>query len=57
MSGDNFVALEVADINAYAATDKGEKKNNIPLDESNRKLTKADFIYNEQDDCFLCPGG
>ena len=28
-----------------------------PLDESNRKLTKADFIFNAQEDCFTCPGG
>jgi transposase len=57
MSGDNLEALEAADLDAYVATDKGEKKNKIPLGESNRKLSKADFIYNEQDDCFTCPGG
>jgi hypothetical protein len=56
MSGDNLKALEAANLDAYVATDKGEKKNKIPLDESNRKLTKADFIYNERDDCFTCPG-
>ncbi len=57
MSGDNLEALETEDFDAYVATDKGEKKNNIPLNESNRKLIKADFIYNEHDDCFTCPGG
>ncbi len=57
MSGDNLEALASADLDAYVATNKGEKKNKIPLDESNRKLTKVDFIYNEQDDCFTCPGG
>ena len=57
MSGDNLEALEAAGIDAYIATDKGEKKNKISLDESTRKLTKADFIYNEEGDCFTCPGG
>ena len=57
MSGDNLEALESAELDAYIATNKGEKKNKISLDESTRKLTKADFIYNEQDDCFACPGG
>jgi hypothetical protein len=27
MSGDNLKALEAADLDAYVATDKGEKKN------------------------------
>ncbi|MFV9645547.1 MAG: IS1182 family transposase [Desulfobacterales bacterium] len=57
MSADNLEALEAVELDAYVATNKGEKKNKIPLDESNRQLTKADFIYNEQDDCFSCPGG
>jgi len=57
MSGDNLEALEAAKIDAYIATDKGEKKNKDPLDESNRKLTKADFVFNEQEDSFTCPGG
>lgn len=57
MSGENLETLASTDLDAYVATNKGEKKNNIPLDESNRQLIKADFIYNEQDDCFTCPGG
>ena len=57
MSGDNLEALETAKLDAYIATDKGEKKNKIPLVESNRKLTKADFVFNEQEDNFTCPGG
>jgi transposase len=43
MSGDNLEALESADLDAYVATNKSEKKNKTPLNESNRKLTKADF--------------
>ena len=57
MSGDNLEALNVPGFDAYVATDKGEKKNKISLDDSNRNLTKADFVYNEQDDSFTCPGG
>ena len=57
MSGDNLEALKSADLDAYVATNKGEKRNKIPLQKSNRKLVKADFIYNEQDDSFTCPGG
>lgn len=57
MSGDNLKALDEVDLDAYVATDKGEKKNKTPLDESKRKLDKADFIYNEQEDHFICPAG
>ena len=57
MSGDNLEALGGAGLDAYIATDKGEKNSKIPLNESNRKLTKADFTYHEHDDCFACPGG
>jgi len=57
MSGDNLEALEAAELDAYVATDKGEKKNKTSLNESNRQLTKADFVYNEQEDHFVCPAG
>lgn len=57
MSGDNLEALEIADLDAYVATNKGEKKNKTSLDASKRKLTKADFIFDEQNDSFTCPGG
>jgi transposase len=57
MSGDNLEALTVPELDAYVATDKGEKKNKVSLDDSNRNLTKADFIYDKQDDSFTCPGG
>jgi hypothetical protein len=44
MSGTNLGALEEEpNIDAYIATNKGEKKNKIPLNESNRKLIKADL--------------
>jgi transposase len=57
MSGDNLEAIEGTGLDTYIATNKGEKQSKIPLDESDRKLIKADFKYNEQDDCFGCPGG
>jgi transposase len=57
MSGNNLESLESAGLDAYVATNKGEKNNKISLDESNRKLTKADFVFNEHDDTFTCPNG
>jgi transposase len=56
-SGSNLDALEQAGVEAYVALDRGEKSHNEPLDESTRPLCKADFIYDEQADCFHCPGG
>ncbi|MEA3363595.1 MAG: transposase, partial [Thermodesulfobacteriota bacterium] len=57
MSGDNLEALAENSVDAYIATDKGEKKNKTPLSESNRKFVKADFDYNEKENTFICPGG
>jgi len=56
MSGDNLQALEESLIDTYIATDKGEKKNKISLEDSERKLVKADFEYDEVTNTFLCPG-
>ena len=57
LSGDNLDALDNSPVDAYIATDKGEKKHKDPLSESERKLVKADFDYNEEDNTFTCPGG
>ena len=57
MSADNLEALKEVDLDTYLAINKGEKESKILLDESNRNLVKADFTYNEQDDCFICPDG
>jgi len=57
MSGDNLEVLEEESTDAYIATNKCDKKSKIPLDSSNRKLQKSDFIYNEENDSFSCPGG
>jgi len=56
MSGDNLQALEDSPIDTYIATDKGEKKNKVSLDNTERKLVKADFDYDEATDTFTCPG-
>ncbi len=56
MSGDNLQALEGSSIESYIATDKGEKQNKEALEETERKLVKADFDYDEATDTFTCPG-
>ena len=57
MSGDNLEALDGSPVDVYIATDKGEKKHKIPLEELERPLVKADFDYNEAENSFSCPGG
>jgi transposase len=57
MSGGNLQALAESTVDAYIATDKGEKQPSTSLDESERKLTKSDFIYHEETNTFNCPGG
>ncbi|MDO9048040.1 MAG: hypothetical protein Q7U66_09920 [Methylobacter sp.] len=57
LSGDNLQALEQSSTDAYIATDKGEKSHKMPLDDSDRKLVKADFEYHEADNTFICPEG
>ena len=56
-SGNNLQALEQQQVDAYVATDKGEKTHKTPLGDSERKLVKADFIYDEATNTFTCPGG
>lgn len=56
MSGENLQVLEDSQIDCYVATHKGEKKNKEPLSQSNRKLIKSDFDYDEKSDKFTCPG-
>ncbi|SHN92378.1 transposase IS4 family protein [Bathymodiolus heckerae thiotrophic gill symbiont] len=56
MSGDNLQALKESPINTYIATDKGEKKNKDSLENTERKLVKADFDYDESTDTYTCPG-
>ena len=42
---------------AYIATDRGEKPAKTGLEDSDRPLVKADFRYDEARDGFHCPGG
>ena len=56
-SGDNLDAFEEAEIDAYVATNRGDKSHRETLEDSERPLVKADFDYDKQSDCFTCPGG
>lgn len=56
-SANNLHALEQQQIDAYIATDKGEKTHKTPLTDSERKLVKADFSYDEATNTFTCPHG
>jgi transposase len=56
-SGANLQALEQKHVDAYIATNKGEKPHKNPLEASERKLVKADFQYHEADNTFICPVG
>jgi len=53
MSGDNLESFDGKDIDVYVATGKGEKKDQRPIEESNRKIKKSDFIYDEDRDLSL----
>jgi hypothetical protein len=55
-SGKNLEALEPNQIEAYIPIDRNDKKPNESLEESNRSLVKAEFLYDEENDCFKCPG-
>ena len=57
MSGNNLEAFEDKEIDVYMATGKGEKKDHREIEDSNRKIKKTDFRYDEDKDCFVCPGG
>jgi len=57
LSGDNLEVVQSSGVDTYIATNKGEKKNQIPLEEGERKVVKSDFEYDETDNSFNCPGG
>jgi hypothetical protein len=57
MSGNNLEAFTDTDIDVYISTGKGEKKDHRSIEDSNRKIKKSDFIFDEDKDCFLCPEG
>jgi len=49
-SGNNFNTLEKAGIDAYVAIDRDEKAHVQDINDSERKLVKADFIYDKGND-------
>ena len=57
LSGDNLEIVQTSGVDTYIATNKGEKKNKVALDDSDRKVVKSDFEYDETDNSFNCPGG
>lgn len=57
MSGENLESFDGKEIDAYVATGKGEKKDQRSIEDSNRKIKKSDFHYDEDKDCFVCPAG
>lgn len=57
LSGPNLEKLEEAEVDAYVATGREDKKDTRPVDECNREIKKSDFEYDGQRDCFTCPGG
>ena len=56
-SGKNLQETSDRKLEAYIATDRGEKWGKGDLDASKRYLVKADFRYDEERDGFHCPGG
>ena len=56
-SGKNLQETSDRKLEAYIATDRGEKRGKGDLDASKRHLVKADFRYDEERDGFHCPGG
>jgi transposase len=57
MSGANLEALDKAEVDAYVATGREDKKDQRPLEDCSREIKKSDFEYDEQRNCFTCPGG
>jgi len=57
MSGANLEALDEAEVDAYVATGREDKKDIRPVEDCSREIKKSDFEYDEDKDCFTCPGG
>lgn len=56
-SGPNLDGLEQAGVDAYVATGREDKKDDRPVEDCNREIKKPDFEYDDERDCFTCPGG
>ena len=57
MSGANLEALDKAEVDAYVATGREDKKDLRPLEDCSRQIKKSDFEYDDERNCFTCPGG
>ena len=57
LSGANLEKFEEARVDAYVATGREDKKDARSLQNCNREVKKADFQYDDETDCFTCPGG
>jgi transposase len=56
LSADNIEAVEEAQIDGYIATGReGQRREEI--EKSQRKITKQDFVYEEEADQYRCPEG
>jgi transposase len=54
-SGENLETFEESDVDAYVAC--GRQADSQKTDQNNRKIKKSDFLYDEKEDCFICPQG
>ena len=52
-TGENLTTIEEKELDAYVAVGRGEKG----ITTSSEKLTKEEFVYEEKEDCFICPNG
>jgi transposase len=57
LSGPNLEKLEEAEVDAYVATGREDKKDSRSLQDCNRQIKKSDFEYDGEKDSFTCPGG
>jgi transposase len=57
LSGANLEKLAKTGVDAYVATGREDKRDVRPLEECKREIKKFDFEYDDERNCFTCPGG